>query len=220
MSKVSLTSLMVLCAAMAACSDTNPTATATDAGPAFNEASAELVGGSTTIDGPADLFFGTEASSMQMAASAPQTAPGGRASGHVGFNFSVPTIGLSSEQYSFVALSTDPTTLAAKGSFEMMLTSATGVLQRFHGDVICMNTVGNTTRIAGQITKIWINNIQRPITGATHTIWTVVDNGEGQGADTASPMIFFIAPGAAYHCATGFTPPQFPVAEGNVQINQ
>ena len=220
MSKVSFTSLMVLCAALSACADTNPTATARDAGPSFNEASADVGGGSSTIDGPADLFLGSEALSTQMAAAAPQAASGGRASGHVGFNFSGPTVGLSGEQYSFVALSTDPATLAAKGSFEMMLTSATGVLQRFHGDVICMNTIGNTTRIAGQITKIWINNIQRPITGATHTIWTVVDNGEGQGADTASPMFFFIAPGAAFHCATGFTPPQFPVAEGNVQVDQ
>ena len=221
MSKTSLSSLVALCVVLAACSDTNTNSlvAAPDVSPAFNEASGD-VGGSTTVDGPLDMFFGSEASSAQMAA-ASQAATGGRASGHVGFNFSTPTIGLQSEQYSFVALSTDPSTpLAAKGQYELMLTSATGVLQKFHGDVVCMNTVGNTTRIAGQITKVWINNVPRPINPAvTHNIWTVIDNGEGQGTvDTASPMIFFPAPGAQFHCATGFTPPQFNVQQGNVQI--
>ena len=221
MSKSSLSRIIILCAVLAACADkgTNSAVTAPEVGPAFSEASAD-VGGSTTVDGPLDMFLGSEAPSTQMAAAA-QAATGNRASGHVGFNFSTPTIGLQSEQYSFVALSTDPSTpFAAKGSYELMLTSATGVLQKFHGDVVCMNTVGNTTRVAGQITKVWINNVPRPINPAvTHNIWTVVDNGEGQPTvDTASPMIFFPAAGAQFHCATGFTPPQFPVQEGNVQI--
>ncbi len=88
-----------------------------------------------------------------------------------------------------------------------------------HGNAICMNTVGNTSRIAGQLEKVWINNVQRPITGATHVIWTVVDNGEGQGtADTASPMFFNNAANAQQHCTVGFTPPQFTNADGNVQV--
>ena len=152
-------------------------------------------------------------------AAAQQAAIGSRTSGHVGFTFSPPFLNLASERYSFVALSTDPATLAAKGEFELMLTTATGVEQRFHGDVICMSTVGNTTRLAGQIEKVWINNVQRPITGATHVIWTVVDNGEGQGTtDYASPMFFNNAANAQLHCTVGFTPAQFPIQEGNVQV--
>ena len=90
MSKVSLSSLMLLCAALAACSDsdTNRTVTAPDVGPAFSEAPADL-GVGLTVDGPFDLTLATEASSAQMAA-APQAASGGRASGHVGFTFSPP----------------------------------------------------------------------------------------------------------------------------------
>jgi hypothetical protein len=82
-----------------------------------------------------------------------------------------------------------------------------------------MSTVGNVTRLAGRISKVWVNNVQRPITGATHVIWTVTDNGEGRGTtDTASPMFFNNAANAAFHCAVGFPPPQFPIQEGNVQV--
>src|SRR5687768_9655637 len=224
MSKVSRTSLMILCAALAACSDrdTNRTLTAPDTGPALSAAAA-AVGFAVTAEGPFDVFFGTGDASAQQAAApmaaARQSAIGSHASGHVGFTFGVPTVGLLSERYSFAALSTDPATFAAKGEFELMLLAATGVEQRFHGDVLCMSTVGNTTRLAGQIEKVWINNVQRPITGATHVIWTVVDNGEGQGtADTASPMFFNNAANAQLHCTVGFSPPQFTVQEGEVQV--
>jgi hypothetical protein len=194
MSKSSLASLIVLCAALA-CSDSgdaNRTLTAPDlARPGVAEDAA-----------------------------AEQAPIGGRAAGHIGFNFAGATVGLASERYSFTALSTEPAaTFAAKGQFELMLTTATGVEQKFHGDVICMNIVGNTARLAGQLTKIWINNVQRPITGATHVIWTVVDNGEGQGTpDFGSPMFFNNATNALLHCTAGFTPPQFANQEGDVQV--
>ena len=220
MSKVQLSRLMVLCAALAACStaDTNRTLTAPDAGPARSEATADL-GFSTTVDGAYDVVFANEAASTQMAASLPQAAAGGRTSGHAGFTFTTPVLGITSEQYSFSAVSTDPSTFAAKGQFEMQLTSATGVQQKFHGDVVCMNTVGNVTRLAGQLTKVWVNNVQRPINAATHVIWTVVDNGEGQGAtDTASFMFFNNATNAQTHCSTGFSPLQLNNQEGNIQV--
>jgi hypothetical protein len=119
-----------------------------------------------------------------------------------------------------VAVSTDPSTpFAAKGEYELMLTTVTGRTNKIHGDVICMSTVGNVARIAGQIRKVWVNNVQVPITAATHNIWTVQDNGEGKPTtDQASPMIFFPAAGAQFHCATGFTPPLFTPQEGNVQV--
>jgi len=211
---------MVLCAALAACSDsdTNRTVTAPDVGPAFSEAPADL-GVGLTADGPFDLTLATEVASAQMAAAA-QATTGSRASGHVGFNFSPPFGGnLVSEQYSFTALGTDPLTLfAAKGQYEMMLTLANGVVQQVHGDVICMSTVGNTTRIAGQITKLWVNNVQRPLTGATHNFWTVTDNGEPGSADITSLMLFSNAANAQFHCTTGWTPPSFSNQEGNVQV--
>ena len=82
MSTVSLTNLVVLCAALAACSDTNGTVTAPDVRPALSEVQADLRG-AATADGPFDVAFGPSASSAQMAAST-RAATGGRASGHVG----------------------------------------------------------------------------------------------------------------------------------------
>ena len=222
MTKASLTSLTVLCAALLACSDrdTNRAMTAPSARPAFTEVPADLRGGAT-VDGPFDLVLPTEASSTQMAAAAPQAASGGRASGHVTFAFSPPWFNVASEEYSFVALSTDPLTpFAAKGQYDMTLTTGTGVLQEFHGEVICMATAGNTARIVGQLTSVVINGIPRQINpAASHNIWNVTDNGEGQGTtDFASPMIFFPAAIAPLHCATDFIPPQFTIQEGNVQV--
>jgi hypothetical protein len=225
MSKVRITSLVALCGALAACSDPHATRTVTapDVRPALSVAPAD-VGFGLTPDGPFDVFFATgEASAQQAAAqlaAAQQPATGSRASGHVGFTFGVPTVGLSSERYSFVALSTGPApTFAATGEFEVMLTAAAGFELKFHGDVICMSTVGNVARIAGRITKGWVNNVPTPITGAGYPIWTVTDNGEGQRTtDTASPMFFNSAANAQLHCTVGFPPPQFPVQEGNVQV--
>ena len=225
MSKGSVPSLMVLCAALAACSDadTTRTVTAPDARPALSAVPAD-VGFAVTPDGPLDVFFTTgDASTPQAAAAmaaARQPATGGRASGHVGFEFSPPAVGLLSEKYSFTALSEGPApTFAAKGQFEVMLTAVTGLELKFHGDVICMSAVGNTARIAGRITKGWVNGVPTPITGAGYPIWTVTDDGEGEGTtDTASPMFFNSAANAQLHCAVGFPPPQFPIQEGNVQV--
>jgi len=222
MSKASLTKLVVLCTALAACSEgtTNRTLTAPDVGPAPNAAPAGLRG-AATVDGPFDVAFGSEAASMRMAASA-RAASGGRASGHVAL-----TLGsgfftnIASEQYSFVALSTDPSTpFAAKGQYDMTLTTASGVVQEFHGEVICMGTTGNTARIAGRLTSVVINGVPRAINpAASHNIWNVTDNGEGRGTtDTASPMIFFPAALAPLHCANDFIPPQFANEAGNVQV--
>ena len=225
MSNASRTSLMALCAALAACSDsaTNRTVTAPDARPASTDAPAD-VGFGVAADAPLDVFFAAEDAAAQQTAAAmaaaPQGATGSRASGHVGFTFSPPVLGLASERYSFVALSTDAPTFAARGEFELLLSTATGFENKVHGDVICMSTVGNTTRLAARIEKVWVNNVQRPITGATHVIWTVQDNGEGQGApDTASPMFFNNAANALLHCTVGFPPPRFSIQEGNVQVH-
>ena len=225
MSKVSRTSLMALCAALAACSDgsTPPTVTAPDAGPSFSEAPAD-VGFGVTPDGPLEVFFAAQDAASEQAAAqiaaAPQSAGGSRAAGHVGFSSGAAAIGLTSERYSFTALGTGPApAFAARGEFEVMLTAGPTFALKFHGDVICMSTVGNTTRVAGRITKGWVNNVPSPITGNGYPIWTVTDNGEGQPtADTASPMIFFPAAAVPLHCANDFIPPQFANEEGNIQV--
>jgi hypothetical protein len=224
MLKVSRSSVIALCAVLAACADdaTKPTLTAPDARPSSNVSLADLRG-AVTEDGPFDLVLGSGNGSMQQAASAPQAATGGRASGHVyltlGTGFFTT---LASEQYSFVALSTSnsPTPFAAKGQYEITLILATGVVQEVHGEVICMNVTGNTARMVGQITRVLVDGVPRAINPArSHNIWNVTDNGEGQPTtDTASPMIFFPAAIAPAHCATDFIPPQFANEKGNVQV--
>ena len=230
MSKVSLTSLVVLCAALAACSDTNGPVTAPDVRPALSEAAADL-GGSYTLDGPSDLGSESEAASAQMGASllAPaqmaasaQSASGSRATGHVGFPTGWANTPITSEKYSFSALQTDPATLAAKGQFEINYTTGAPLAPgsvRIHGDVTCMIVFGNTSRVVGQITKVWRNGVQSPITANTHAYWVVVDNGEGaSNPDWVSLVRFNNATIAQNYCVNGFGSSVSPNQEGNVQV--
>ena len=223
MSKISRSSVIALCVALAACADssTNPTLTAPGARPALDEQSSDLRG-AVTADGPSDLVLG---SSAQQGSSSPRAATGGRASGHVfltlgtGFFTSIAT-----EQYSFTALSTgnSPTPFAAKGQYDLTIITATGAVQEIHGIVVCMGIAGNKARIAGQLTSVVVNGIPRTINpNQSVNIWDVTDNGEGQGTpDTASPMIFFPAAAAPLHCANDFIPPEFANEKGNVQVVQ
>ena len=221
MSKVSLSSLITLCAVLAACADTTNTVTAPGGKATRDEAPVDLFYG-YELDGSRDIALTAETQSAIMAAAAPQAATGSGATGHVGFNAGLPFVGLASEQYSFTALATNVgTPFAAKGSYELNLTGVSGRSNKVHGDVICMATVGNTTRVAGIIKHIWINNVEIPIPtpGPTHNYWVVIDNGEGQATvDFASPMAYTIAPGAAAHCAGGLPVTVFPIQEGNVQV--
>jgi hypothetical protein len=223
---------MVLCAALAACSggDTSRPLPAPDVGPAYSEAPTG-VGVGYTLDGPFDFGFASEEATAQLAgaqvlgaqlAASPQAASGDRASGHVGFPAGVlpPGTGIASEQYSFVALRTDLATPdAAKGQFEVMYTTTAGGNIKIHGDVVCMNVFGNNARVAGQITKLWRNGVQSPITANTHAFWVVVDNGEGQATpDQVSLVRFSNQAIAQTYCATGFLSFVFPNQEGNVQV--
>ena len=226
MTKASLTNFMLLCAALTACADngdTNGLVTAPDVRSAFTGESADI-GVAYTLDGLYDFGVGNEDASLQLLgaqlAASTQAASGGRASGHVGFPSGVPGLGIASERYSFTALSTDPATpFAAKGEYEMTLTTVAGVTNRIQGDVICMGITGNTARIAGQITKAWRNGVQIPIPARTHNVWVVVDNGEGQTTpDQVSLMGFQTAPVASTHCAVGTPTIVFPNQEGNVQV--
>lgn len=230
MSKASLPSLIVLCAAVAACSDsaTTRTVTAPDARPSLSGASVD-VGASYTVDGPSDAGLPGEGASAQLAgaqvmgaqlAASPQAASGSRATGHVGLTFPA-NPGIVSETYSFVALRTDPATPdAAKGQYEVMYTTGAGTTIRIHGDVSCMNVFGNNARAAGPIRNVWRDGVQIPISANTHAFWVVVDNGEGSSTppDQVSLMRFSNATIAQTFCATGFLSFVFPNQEGNVQV--
>ncbi len=209
----------MLCAALAACTDTNTDRTLT--APEVRRALSETPNGfsvASTYDGPFEIVFPAEVAGTQMAAAA-QAASGSRASGHVGLNFPG-SPGVVSEKYSFVALSADPSTpFAAKGQYEMQLTTATGRTNKVVGDVICMGITGNTARIGGQIRKLWVNNVEVPLPVLTHNHWVVVDNGQSQATpDLVSVMQYTLAPGAQAHCATGLPSFVSPNQEGEVQV--
>ena len=230
MSKASLPSLMVLCAALAACSDSPAarTVTAPDARPSLSEAAADA-GVSYTLDGPSDAGLASDDAAMQMTGSqamgaqlgaSAQAASGDRATGHVGLTFPA-NPGIVSEKYSFVALRTDLATPdAAKGQYEVTYTTGAGTTIKIHGDVSCMNVFGNNARAAGPIRKVWRDGVQIPITANTHAFWVVVDNGEGSSAppDQVSLVRFSNATIAQTFCATGFLSVVFPNQEGNVQV--
>jgi hypothetical protein len=224
MSKTSLTRLTLLCAALAACStDTKPTLTAPDARFALGEVAADFAL-AYSPDGPFDLAQATEDASATLAAAqiaaAPRAAAGSRSSGHVGFPSGWPGTVIAAEKYSYVAVSTDPATLAAKGQYEITLTTTTGNTRKVHGDVTCMNVFGNTARVGGVITKYWVDGVEAPIppTG-THNIWVVVDNGEGAAnPDQVSLMRFGPAVAAQTFCATGFSSVVTANQEGNIQV--
>jgi hypothetical protein len=240
MSKVRFNSVIVLCAALAACSDSATRAvTAPGAGPSLSEASAD-VGASYTIDGSSELDLATEEASAPFAlmasaqllgaelAASPNAASGPRGTGHVGIYFPA-NPGIVSEKYSFVALRTDPATpLAAKGQYEVQYTTGSGIEIRIQGDVDCMTAfqgnpgpfAGATARASGPIRRVWRNNVPSPITAATHAFWVVVDNGEGQPIppDFVSLVNFAPAGIAQNFCANGFGINVFPNQEGNVQV--
>ena len=238
MSKATASSLMVLCAALAACSDspTARTVTAPDARASLSEASTDA-GYSHTLDGSSDAAAAIDDASMQLAgarvmgaqlAASARAASGERGTGHVGLTF--PTNpGIVSEKYSFVALRTDPATpLAAKGQYEVQYTTGSGIEIKIHGDVDCMTTFvgtpgpfgGLTARASGPIRKVWRNNVPAPITAATHAFFVVVDNGEGQQTfpDFVSLMNFAPVGIAQNFCANGFGINVFPNQQGNVQV--
>lgn len=230
MSNVSRTSAIVLCAALAACVDSSASRLPTDpvARLSLSDAPADIRF-AYTLDDPADLGVDSEDAFAQLAgaqmmgaqlATSTQAASGSRTSGHVGLFTTGAFTGIASEKYSYVALATDPATLAAKGQYEIQYTTVAGVEVRIHGDVDCMIVFGgNTARASGPITKVWRNGVQSPITANTHAFWVVVDNGEGAAnPDWVSLVRFSNATIAQNFCVNGFGSQVFLNQEGNVQV--
>ena len=225
MSKVSVPKLMVLCVALAACSE--GTVTAPRAAASLGEAPADI-GFAYTIDGELEYGFATEEATAQMAgahmlgaqlAASAQSASGARSMGHVGLFTTGPATGIASEKYSYTALQTDPGTLAAKGQYEIQYTAVSGNEIKIHGEVSCMIVFGNTARAMGPITKVWRNGVQIPITANTHAFWVVVDNGEGaSNPDFVSLARFSNATIAQRFCVNGFGSIVYANQEGNIQV--
>lgn len=217
MAKIRVAGVIALTLVLGACDRTTigPDITAPDHGaPVLNAVPDGGFG--TTADGPFDEVFTPEDPSAQ------QAATGGRASGHVGFTFATPFLGVVvSEKYSFVALSTEPPPpFAAKGQYEFHVVTTT-VENRAHGEVICLSIVGNRARVAGVVRKLWVNNVQRPLPPAgLFNFWTVQDNGEGQDPPDLASLVRFASEAAArFHCAVGVPLEQLPNQEGNIQVS-
>jgi len=83
---------------------------------------------------------------------------------------------------------------------------------RVHGAVNCLNVVGNTAIISGQVTDA--NN---PALEDTYFWLKVVDNGEGSKAP-ADKMTFALTVIPTLTCDTDLNVPYLDVEKGNIQI--
>jgi len=215
MSKTHVTAVLVLGILLAGCEQpTDPVLAVPDRGMPTSEPTHML---GLTADGPFDEVQGTARASIQ------QAATGGRASGHVDFETPIGTI--ASEHYSFTALQTAASGFAAKGAYELHLTTVSGNNNRAQGRVICVAVVGNQARVAARVERLWIAGVRRDpdefFATGLHNIWNVTDGGEGEGAvDAANLMFFTDAAGAALHCDVGANPvPQVATDKGNVHVS-
>jgi hypothetical protein len=85
-----------------------------------------------------------------------------------------------------------------------------------HGVTTCLGIVGNLALIGGEITQT--NNPTTDPVG-TPIIWTVLDNGEGNGLpDEVSELIIVNSDQRAFHCTSGLVLDLFPEEQGNVQV--
>jgi hypothetical protein len=101
---------------------------------------------------------------------------------------------------------------------EFQLKSAQDGGLRIHGNVICFTIVGNTARLAGVIER----SSDPTIPAGVHTVWTIVDNGEGNNdpPDLTSDFFGALPAQAQFHCAVGFILPLLPVLSGNLQVHK
>ncbi|MFN2563920.1 MAG: hypothetical protein ABR499_02755 [Gemmatimonadaceae bacterium] len=101
------------------------------------------------------------------------------------------------------------------GQFELFARSA-GV--RVHGEVVCLQVVGNRAWMGGVIRQT--SDPTRAQAG-TETGWRVADNGEGRAAPPDQTSLMFVnqPPGFAQSYCRGMSPtPMNPVEKGNIQV--
>jgi len=115
---------------------------------------------------------------------------------------------------------------AAKGRFELHRWFTDGSMLVMTGDVECMTIVptpeGGEARMSGRVDRLRVDNVDVFVPpDRDRTIWTVVDNGEGNDAtpDIASGLLNFrTAAEAELHCATGIVQFGFFITRGNLQV--
>jgi hypothetical protein len=204
MSNVRFTSILALCAALAACDRTTMPTHDHTGSPSFDAAATD--GQLAPVFDPTAYL--TDDVSLQ------QLVTGGSANGH--FELISPALGIANEKYSFTAKTT--TFPLAKGQMEVHAVQANNVTFEVHSEVTCMSVVGNQAYVGGRAKKVVINNVQQPGLEGITTIWRVQDNGEGANdpPDLGS-LIFFFANEQA-HCLLRFQLPMTPSASGNIQV--
>jgi hypothetical protein len=150
-------------------------------------------------------------------ARAEQAATGPRASGHADI-----TVGTTDTKYSFIALSTGPSSPNAKGQVEGHITvtaMGTTTTTDLHAEVDCLRFIGPTATegpqavVSGPITK------PQTLVGQ-HLLFRVQDNGEGGTAlDRASELEIRSAPATGQPPVCTQTPPDVQDSQnGNIQV--
>lgn len=101
---------------------------------------------------------------------------------------------------------------AVKGQFESHWASAGGDF-RFHLDITCLSVSGNRAWLGGVTTRS--NDPAFPV--GTEWIWSVTDNGEGNGAPADQLSYFYRVPAGS--CVDQYTNiGSFDWTQGNVQV--
>lgn len=152
-------------------------------------------------------------------ARAANAATGGRAGGHADF-----TVQGIRSKYTFTSVQT--VAPAAKGRFELHRWFPDGRMLVMTGDVECMTIVprpnGGLARMTGRVDRLRVDNVDVVVPPQLdRTIWSVLDNGEGNDVppDVASGLLNFrSAAEAAAHCAVGIIPRGFVITRGNLQV--
>ena len=167
MSKITAILRLGICFSLAACTDaaTSSRVYAPHVQPSLNAAAA--VGYILTP------FGSDESITLAADVGIEQAATGGRASGH--FELAEPFFSILTEQYSFIALSTDgfPN---AKGELDAKIARST-LFQDLHAEVDCLAIAGNQAWISGALKRLLFNGVPQP-TANRYVVWRVQAHGE------------------------------------------
>lgn len=137
--------------------------------------------------------------------------PGPREYANGGVTFGEGTDGTNSAHIAFTAQSRGDD---AKGQVEVRVDNADGELvQRYHGVVTCLDVVGNTAIIEGEVTQLDLGTNSNPATGFRIR---VQDNGEG--ANAVPDRIDHRRRNDDGNCDEAPELPNKPIDGGNIQV--
>jgi hypothetical protein len=203
---------LAVCAALAACDHETsaPGITAPERAP--TDLAATMADPGPTPYDWAEFALAADPSPDQQVGAA-QAATGGAASGR--FELSAPIGNRAAEQYSFTALSTNPSP-TAKGEIALKTLFINGVESNVHLDVDCLVIVGNQAWFSGPARRYVLGGVEQP--PGLYLVFRVEDNGEGANdpPDRGSPA--FGGPPMACTLMPPF--PLIPSANANIQVRQ